>query len=86
MSLGSFTQEDVTKMRKFSTNLVKHASWTGIGTKELMEIYGLLMWYNSLGEKIEASIFEVKAEGSLDEEPKPIDAREDSDTSQGDSE
>lgn len=64
---GTFTQEDSQKLTEFSGILMKHVKWDDIGTKELMKVYGLLMWYNGLGQKIADNILEIRSEGSIDD-------------------
>jgi len=64
---GTFTQEDSQKLAEFSKILMKHVKWDDLGTKELMQVYGLLMWYNGLGKKIQDNILEIKSEGSIDD-------------------
>lgn len=64
---GTFSEEDRKKLGEFSNALLKHVKWDSIDTKELMKVYGLLMWYNSLDKKIADNLLEIKGEGSLDE-------------------
>jgi len=64
---GTFSEDDRKKLAEFSSALLKHVRWDSIDTKELMKVYGLLMWYNGLDKKIADNLLELKDEGSLDE-------------------
>ena len=47
--------------KKLGKYLIENARWNDLSSKELMEVYQLLMWYNTLPKKLQDNIFEINS-------------------------
>lgn len=64
------TKQDPELAKKFGKILFEKIKWDALTTKEVMEVYQLFMWYNTLPKKLEDNIIEPTKFTPAPEAPK----------------
>ena len=59
MQPSNITKLDVEICKKLGKYMLENAKWDGLSSRQIMEIYQYLMWFNGLPKKLEDNIIEV---------------------------
>jgi hypothetical protein len=58
--ISVWNEQDIKNVQGFSELLNKVGTYN-LSTKEVIHLYGYLVWFNSLAKKIDDSLFEIKS-------------------------